>query len=96
MKDSYGWTALIYASSNGKESCVELLSEKESGVQDNSGWSALMWAACNGKVGCVKLLAKKEKTLRATRDYDGFPSGMTALDIAKRKGRNEIIDILSG
>ncbi|EET01480.1 Protein 21.1 [Giardia duodenalis ATCC 50581] len=96
-----GWemcegTALMMAAAYGHTEVVRLLAEKEAGMQDKDGWTALMWAASYGHAECVKLLLEKEKDIKTTREWNWFPPGSTALDIARRKGYKEIVSILSG
>ncbi|ESU45136.1 Ankyrin repeat protein [Giardia duodenalis] len=101
MKTTYGQTALMWAARNGHLECVKLLIEKEAYAQDNGGWTALMHAVYNNKLESVKLLARKEKNMRTIREvrWEGDPKvyspGSTALQIAKIKGYNEIVKILS-
>ena len=74
--------------------CIKLLLEKKAGMQDKNGMTALMWAVANNKFQCAELLAEKEKDLKLTRKWFGYSPGTTALDIAKREGRAEIVSIL--
>ena len=55
-----------------------------------------MHAAEKGHATCVELLAEREGDMKTTRRWFGCLPGTTALDIAKRKGRTEIVSILSG
>ena len=93
-QNKYGSTALIYAAYNNNADCVKILLRDEAHMYDNKGWYALAYAARNNNVESARLLAKKEKTLRTTREWDGFPSGSTALNIAMQQGHNEIVPIL--
>ena len=60
-KDSYGRTALSWASGNGHEAVVKLLVEKGSELdsKDSNGQTALLWASENGREAVVKLLARR-------------------------------------
>ncbi|ESU40118.1 Ankyrin repeat protein [Giardia duodenalis] len=96
-----GWqisrgTALMRATACGHAKVVRLLVEHEGGMQDNCGYTALMWAAYSNNPECVKLLARKEKGMKTTHEWNGFPSGTTALGIAKRMNHTEIVSILRG
>ena len=95
MQDDAWWTALMFAAKSGHADCVKLLVEKEAGMQDKDGRTALMLAAINGHTECVKLLLERERDMRTTRKWFGYLPGTTALDIAKREGRIEIVSILS-
>ncbi|ESU40879.1 Hypothetical protein GSB_154471 [Giardia duodenalis] len=70
--------------------------EKEAGMRDKNGWTALMRAVLVGHTECVRLLAEEEKDMKTIRERFGYSPGTTALDIAKREGRTEIVSILSG
>ena len=96
MQDSWDWTALMHAADKGHPDCVRLLLEKEAGMRDRNGVTALMVAAYWNSLKCVRLLAEKEKDMRTTCEWDTFPPGSTALDIAKREGYKEIASILGG
>ncbi|ESU42036.1 Ankyrin repeat protein [Giardia duodenalis] len=96
MRDNCSYTALMSAAQSGHTECVKLFVEKEAGMQDEDGQTALMYATYNNRLECARLLAEREKDMKTTCECWGFPSGTTALDIAKKRGRTEIISILSG
>ena len=48
MRDSRDWSALTHAAEKGHATCVELLAEREEGMQESDGKTALMNAARNG------------------------------------------------
>ena len=81
---------------NGHTDCVKLLLKKEAGMRDKNGWTALMYATEYGHPDCVELLAEREKNMKTTHACWGFPSGTTALGIAKRMNHTRIVSILSG
>ena len=83
------------AVAHGQAKVLRLLIEQEGGMQDESGWTALMFAAYWNNLECARLLAERERDMKTTREWWGFPPGTTALDIAKRWGRTEIVSILS-
>ena len=86
----------MHAAEKGHATCVELLAEKEGGMQESDGKTALMSAARNGHAEAVSLPAEKEEGMKTTRRWCGLPPGTTALDIARWKGRTGIASILSG
>lgn len=53
-----GWTALMYATSNGNKFVVESLLSQNAKVnlQDLNGWTALMYAISNGNKEIVNML----------------------------------------
>ncbi|EET00689.1 Kinase, NEK [Giardia duodenalis ATCC 50581] len=101
MQNHTGRSALMLATWYGNAKYVPLLLKKEGGMQSNNGWTALMNSAYKNKLDCVKLLKEKEKDMKTTReaqvkdDTQIYPSGLTALDIARLKGHYEIIEFLS-
>ena len=48
MRDGWDWSALMHAAEKGHATCVELLAEKEGGMQESDGKTAFMNAARNG------------------------------------------------
>ena len=92
---SDGGTALMLAAARGYAEVVKLLVEYEGGIKDEDGWTALMYAAENGYKECVRLLVERERNMETTREWDIFPPGTTALDIAKEREYRGIISILS-
>ena len=48
MRDGWDWSAPMHAAEEGHATCVELLAEKEGGMQESDGKTALMRAARNG------------------------------------------------
>ncbi|ESU40430.1 Ankyrin repeat protein [Giardia duodenalis] len=96
MLDKYGGTALMFAVEHDHIECIKLLLEKEAGMRDKNGWTALMRAVLVGHTECVRLLAEEEKDMKTIRERFGYLPGTTALDIAKREGRTELVSIFSG
>ncbi|ESU40310.1 Serine/threonine protein kinase [Giardia duodenalis] len=96
MLDKYGGTALMFAVEHDHIECIKLLLEKEAGMRDKNGWTALMRAVLVGHTECVRLLAEEEKDMKTVRERFGYLPGTTALNIAKREGRTELVSILSG
>ena len=86
----------MHAAEEGHATCVNLLAEREGGMQESDGRTAFMNAARNGHAEAVDLLAERERDMKTTRRWCGFPPGTAALDIAKREGRTAIASILSG
>ena len=93
-----GQTALHLASREGKTEYVKLLvgAGADRNVQDEYGWTALHWASWKGKTECVKLLigAGADKSIRTTSDYGRMKAGSQAIDIAKKRGKTEIVELL--
>ena len=96
LKDENGWTALMSAARFGHSKCVKLLLEYEGDMKDTSGRTALMYATYSNKLDCIKLLAEREKDIKTIREWRWFSPGTTALDIAKKWNREEIVSILTG
>ena len=86
----------MHAAEKGHATCVELLVEKEGGMQESDGRTAFMRAACNGHAEAVNLLAERERDMKTTREWDGYLPGTTALGVAEKTGRTAIASILSG
>ncbi|KAE8303743.1 Kinase, NEK [Giardia duodenalis] len=83
----YGGTALMIAAARGHTRIVELLVEKEGGMQTSYGSTALIRAAENGHTDCVRLLVKKEGGVQ--NKY-----GWTALMSAAQNGYTRIVEVL--
>ena len=50
----------MHAAEKGHAACVDLLAEREGGMQDEDGYTALMSAVINNDLECAGLLAKRE------------------------------------
>ena len=86
----------MHAAEKGHATCVELLAEREAGMQESDGRTAFMNAARNGHAEAVDLLAERERGMKTARRWFGYSPGTTALDFAKKKGHTAIVSILSG
>ena len=64
-------------------------------MQDEYGRTALMYAVYDNIPECAKILAEREKDMKTTHEWNWFPPGTTALDIARREGHTAIASILS-
>ena len=95
MKNNDGQTALMWAARNDHPGCVRLLLEKEGCMQTAKGWTALMDAAYSNNIECAGFLAGREKDMRTIRGCHNYPPGTIAFDIAKKKGHEEVVSILS-
>ena len=80
----------MHAAEKGHATCVELLVEREEGMQESDGKTALMRAARNGHAEAVSLPVEKEEGMKTTREWNGFPPGSTALGVAEKTGRTAI------
>ncbi|EFO65183.1 Protein 21.1 [Giardia lamblia P15] len=58
-----GWTAMMFASSEGNTSLVSALVSREAGMRNRDGRTALMYAAFNGHDQTVKVLLAAESNL---------------------------------
>ncbi|EFO63878.1 Kinase, NEK [Giardia lamblia P15] len=87
QRDEQGMTALMHAAQQGHTGPVELLVEKERGLQDKNGWTALMHAVHNNHPEVVEILAPYERRIR-NKD------SRTALMIAAEEGHAEAASVL--
>ena len=88
IKNQYGWTALIAASSHGLEESVRLLLNHNANVdiQGDYGWTALMRASYFSRKEIVQLLLDHNAGI-TLKDKNG----KTALDLARNKEIKEMI-----
>ncbi|TNJ30758.1 Ankyrin repeat protein 2 [Giardia muris] len=91
-QDSNGMTALMKAAMVGHSNCISIL-EREIGMRDNDGRTALMLVASNGKMDCAQILLP-EAGKQTTKEWDSFPSGMTALMIAAYFNHPDVVKLL--
>ena len=85
------WTALIYASVNGRLEVVKYLVSQGANIdgKDNDDWTALIWASQNGRLEVVKYLASQGAKINAKDDDD-----WTALMRASQNGHLEVVEYL--
>ncbi|EFO64473.1 Kinase, NEK [Giardia lamblia P15] len=88
QRDTQGMTALMHAARQGHTGPVELLVEREKGLQDKNGWTALMHAAYNNRPEVVEILAPHEHGKRNNNNQ-------TALMMAVENGNAEIASLLA-
>ena len=90
--DGDGKTALCSASRGGRVDVVRAL-VGEGGADVNKagrgGWTPLMWASLEGKEDAVRVLLELGADVGVRED-----EGETALDVARRTGRNGIVAVL--
>ena len=86
----------MWAGLNSNAECIKLLLEQESGTQTKDGRTALMDAVANDSVGCARLLAERKGNMETACVRRGFSPGTPVLDIARRRGYSEVVDLLSG
>ncbi|ESU40405.1 Ankyrin repeat protein [Giardia duodenalis] len=94
-QENYGYTALMYAAENGRTECVKLLAEQESGTQTTNGRAALIYAVANDS-GVRKAPCREGGGMETACVRRGFSPGTPVLDIARRRGYSEVVDLLSG
>ena len=91
--DKEGRTLLIWAIYyyQGDNKTLEFLVKKGIDINkpDNAGNTPLIWAVSEEKVGAVQFLVDNGADLYAKNE-----SGQTALDFARHKGKEDILDIL--
>ncbi|MBO9484594.1 ankyrin repeat domain-containing protein [Salinisphaera sp. G21_0] len=90
-----GYTPLHFAAENNSARCLDALLGAGANINatDSKGWTALHFAAQNGhKESVEKLLCFKSDLKVGIKNNDGA----TALDLACRKGHEEIAMVLSG
>ncbi|KAH7191132.1 hypothetical protein DER44DRAFT_103212 [Fusarium oxysporum] len=95
LRDSYGGTALSYATGQGHVAIVKLLLDTvavDINAQDENGRTPLWWAAAGGHVAIVKLLLNTEEVDIDARDEND----MTPLWWAARQGHDAIVRFLLG
>ena len=90
VKDAHGSTPLLLASKNNRSSTVKLLLEKNANVNATTRLKAtpLIAAASAGHAGVVRQL------LAAGADRNMQLDGMTALTLAKRQSKLEVVEVL--
>lgn len=87
LRNNEDKTALYHAVQSNSVGIVELLAEREGGLQMKKGWTSLMLAASHNYVECVRILAPIESQL--CKD-----SGWTALMSASYHNHIESVEIL--
>ena len=94
QKDRSGRTALIWAANYNRAEVLELLLENDASMingSDKDGNTALIHAVRNNSAECVKALIKRN----ADADIANA-KGEGAKDIAKRRGYDNLVSLLSG
>jgi ankyrin repeat protein len=91
MPSQGGETALVWASSKGRESVVRALLDARADVRarDSVGWTALMWAIDNGHGTVVKLLLDAGADARDVDD-----DGNHALELAELQEDADVAALL--
>lgn len=98
-KEDFGRTPLHFTALGGQRKIAELLISNSADVnaKDAAGGTPLHEVALNGNRDIVEILVSKRADVnaRALKDsVDGFKAGDTPLDIALRKGRDEMAELL--
>jgi len=93
--DKWGATALHRAALWSSVDVAKLLLANSAHVDsaDNDGATALHWAAWNNRVEVAKLLLAKSANVNAT-PVSGSWKGLTPLQIAERRGNQEMVELL--
>lgn len=89
--DGDGWTALVFAAAAGKSDLVKLLlAEKaDPNAMTNDGQTPLVAAVVAGSRDAVKALLDAGARVSTT-----LPSGKTAIDLARSRGRGDLVALL--
>ena len=87
-----GWTALMGAAAEGYDTIIPLLLEADAQIdaQENDEWTPLIFASVMGKEAAVRELLKGNPNLDLKDKYNG----KTALDWARQKNYQSIVDLL--
>jgi ankyrin repeat protein len=90
-KNTFGDTALIYASVHGHVEIIKLLLDRGAQIdtRDNIEGTALMNACFHGKIDCVRLLLDRGADT-SLKDEDGI----MAKDVAVENGKVDIVQLL--
>jgi hypothetical protein len=96
VRDKKKWTAFLLAAKKGHVKVLEVMKNRGQNVDEattKNGWSGLHLAAENGHIGAVKLLLANgaNKNMRTTA---GAMEGLTAKQIAERKGKLKVVELL--
>lgn len=91
-----GWTPLHYAAASGDEDIARLLIAKEARLdavspKESGAYTPLMMAAREGQQGMARLLLEQGADPRLKNS-----EGLTAVQIAERAGRSDIVTTISG
>lgn len=91
IEEHPGWHPLFCAVGNNQVAAARILIESDADINQrcsSNGWTALMNAACFGHVECaVELLALGADITIKSED------GLTAIDIARGNGRNQVVQV---
>ena len=90
--DDAGWSALHFAASKGHNNVINMLTKFNVNLdlQNNDGWTALMYATFYNHESTVKTLLES-----GARTNIVLANGLDAMEIAKGKGHNNIISLLT-
>jgi len=94
--NNYGTTALHYAAAWNSVGVAKVLIENSVNVDstDKYGLTALHYAALRNSVDVAKLLLANSANLNATAGRLGFGRGRTPLQVAEKKGHQEMVELL--
>ena len=86
------------AAREGHDTVIPLLLEADAQIdaQNKYGYTPLIWASCNGKEAAVRELLKGNPNLDLKTKREGLKDikGKTALDYARERNNQSIVDLL--
>ena len=99
-RDTYGWTALMYASENGHMEIVKLLLEKGADISIRSrkgyrkGYTALLIAAEKGNANIIEILLNAGADINERINFILKFKGKSAVEIAHKRGHEKLLELL--
>ena len=101
LKNCDGQTPLSFGCEYGQVSVVRLLLKDprvEVALDDIRGCTPLWWASCEGKYEVIEWLIASGRDLGDVRNKKGHwnENKFTAIEIARREGKTEVVDLFTG
>ena len=101
LQNIYEYTPFLIACvCNKYQSVLVMIQDARVNVHwtNKNGWSPLICACYRKNVEIVKLLLSFGRGVslykKTTRDFLGYKAGLTALDIAKKKNKTDVVQVL--